>query len=396
MTMSGFRQRYGLFLLLCFIAFATFFCSYLRIPVLPLFAVSLGAGPAQVGIINGAFMLATGILSIPAGLLADRVGPRIPAVVGILAASVSSFLVTQCSTPGHMASAYLLFGVGLAAFIPSMLSQVATTFPVEKLGQAYGWYSTAMYVAITLGPAVGGFLGKNVGLRQVFYLSAGLLLLVALIAFAFLPRSPVLRKSEPRAVLAASLSLLRNRPLIACLLVTWGAAMGFGIFLSFLPLYASGKGLDPAQVGLVFAAQALTNVFCRIPVGLAADRFDRRWIVAAGIIFFAAGLSCLGFFRHTASLSACAVLLGIGMALTFTAVGALIAESVPPVQRGLAMGMYNSSVYLAMMAGSTTMGVCIRATGYPAGFALGGIVALVSLTAFLQVLKVSPHSLQSA
>jgi len=218
--MSSLRHRYGLFLLLCGVAFATFFSAYLRIPVMPLFAVSLGAGPAQVGIINGTFMLATGVLSIPAGLLADRIGPRIPAVGGIIAAALSSFLVTQCTTPGQMAAAYLLFGVGLAAFIPSMLSQVADSLPVEKLGQAYGWYSTAMYVAITLGPATGGYLGKHLGLRQVFYLSATLLLLVALLALAFLPRASALRKREPQAILAAGVSLLRNRALVACLLVT--------------------------------------------------------------------------------------------------------------------------------------------------------------------------------
>jgi MFS family permease len=286
-----------------------------------------------------------------------------------------------------MAAAYLLFGVGLAAFIPSMLSQVADSFPVEKLGQAYGWYSTAMYVAITLGPATGGYLGKHLGLRQVFYLSSGLLFLVALFSLALLPRSSISRKSEPKAVLAASFSLFRNRALVACLLVTCGAAMGFGIFISFFPLYASRSGLDPAQVGLVFAAQAITNVFSRIPVGIAADRFDRRWIVSFGILFFAAGLSLLGLFRHTASLSLCAVVLGVGMAFTFTAVGALIAESVPPLQRGLAMGMYNSSVYLAMMAGSTLFGVCISVVGYPAGFGLGALAALAGLGAFLLVVR---------
>jgi len=37
------------FLLLCLIGFAAFFSSYLRIPVMPLFAATLGAGPAQVG-----------------------------------------------------------------------------------------------------------------------------------------------------------------------------------------------------------------------------------------------------------------------------------------------------------------------------------------------------------
>jgi len=389
--MNGFFRRYGLFLLLCLTGFATFFCSYLRIPVLPLFAASVGAGPAQVGMINGAFMLSAGILSIPGGLLADRLGRRLPAVGGILAIAASSFLVTQCHTPGQMTAAYLLFGVGLAAFVPSILSQVADSLPPERLGQAYGWYTTGTYVAMTLGPATGGYLGKVLGLPQVFYLSGALLLLPALAALIILPPSPPLRKTDLYAVLAASVSLLHNRRLMACLVATLGASTCFGTFLSFLPLYAAGKGLDPAQVGLVFAAQALTNVVSRIPVGLVADRMDRRPLVSAGLLCLAAGLSALGMFATTPMLSMCAVVLGMGMALSFTAIGALIAEAVPPLQRGLAMGMFNSCIYLGMMGGSITMGSLIRATGYPSGFAVGGAVAVVNMIFFLLLMRNRPQ-----
>lgn len=385
--MKEFVRKYGLFFLLCLVGFATFFFSYLRIPVLPLFAVSLGAGPAQVGLINGAFMLTTGILSIPAGLLADRTGRRLPAVAGIFATAVSSLLVAQCNSPGQMATAYILFGAGLAAFTPSMLSQVADAMPAERLGQAYGWYTTAIYVAMTLGPATGGFLGKTVGLRQVFYLSGALLLLMALVAPAVLPRSLPRRKTESRALLAASVSLLRNRQLLGCLTATIGISVGFGIFLSFLPLYASGKGLDAARVGLIFAAQALTNVVSRIPVGMAADRVDRRFIVSAGLICFAAGLSLLGFFERSGTMMACSVLLGTGMALTFTALGALIAETVPTLQRGLAMGMFNSSIYLGMMGGSATLGLFILAIGYRSGFAAGGSASMAGLVLFLLLMR---------
>jgi MFS family permease len=385
--MNGLFRRYGLFLTLCLIGFATFFCSYLRIPVLPLFAASLGAGPAQVGMINGAFMLATGVLSIPAGLLADRLGRRLPAVGGILAVAASSLLVTRCDSPAQMAAAYVLFGAGLAAFAPSMLSLVADVMPPERLGRAYGWYTTGIYVAMTLGPATGGIMGKTLGLRQVFYLSGAMLALVAVAAFALLPRMPARRKTELHAMLAASLDLLLNRLLLACLTATLGISAGFGVFLSFLPLYASGKGLDPVCVGLIFAAHGLANVVCRIPVGIASDRVDRRGIVAAGLFCFAAGLSVMGLFEHTGSLAGCAVLLGIGMALTFTALGALIAESVPPVQRGLAMGMFNSCIYLGLMAGSTGLGACIDKIGYPAGFAAGASLALVALGCFLWMMR---------
>lgn len=384
--MNGFLRRYGLFLLLCLTGFAVFFCSYLRIPVLPLYAASLGAGTAQVGSINGAFMLTAGVFSIPAGLLADRLGRRRPAVCGILAIAASSFLIPQCGTPGQMAGAYLLFGAGLAAFVPSMLSQVAESVPPERLGQAYGWYTTATYAAMTLGPAAGGYLGKSLGLPPVFYLSAALLLLPALAAGALLPSSPASRRTDPHDLAAASVSLLHNRSVRACLVSTLGASLCFGAFLSFLPLYGKEKGLDPAQVGLVFSAQALTNVASRIPVGFAADRMDRSGLVAAGLLCLAVGLSALGRCDSPGSLAACAVVLGMGMALSFTAIGALLAEAVSPFRRGLAMGMFNSCVYLGMMGGSLSLGSLMPAVGYPSGFAAGGAAAVVAALLFFRLM----------
>lgn len=375
------------FLLLCLIGFAAFFSSYLRIPVMPLFAATLGAGPAQVGTINGAFMLTAGLLSIPAGLLADRTGRKLPIIAGVIATAISSLLVTLCHLPGQMAAAYILFGAGLAAFAPGMLSLVADVMPSDRLGQAYGWYTTAIYIAMTMGPASGGYLAKALGLRQVFVVSGGLLVAVAVLALLVLPQSPPRHKTELHAALAGSFELLRNRRLLACLLATAGSCVGFGVFLTFLPLYAALHGYDPAQVGLVFAAQAVTNVVGRIPIGSLADRFDRRWIVAAGLICLAVALAALGQVVQLAQLLGCAVVMGVGMALTFTAIGALIADQTPTVQRGLAMGMYNSCIYLGMMTGSTVMGIALKRIGYPLGFAVAGSAALVVLVLFFLMMR---------
>lgn len=375
------------FLLLCLIGFAGFFASYLRIPVMPLFAATLGAGPAQVGTINGAFMLTAGLLSIPAGLLADRTGRKLPIIAGVIATAASSLLVTQCRLPGQMAAAYVLFGAGLAAFAPGMMSLVADIMPSHRLGQAYGWYTTAVYIAMTLGPASGGYLAKLLGLREVFWVSGGVLVAVALLALAALPTGPPRHKTDLHAALAASSELLRNRRLCACLLATAGSCVGFGVFLTFLPLYAAGHGYDPAHVGLVFAAQAVTNVVGRVPIGRLADRVDRRLLVAVGLTCLALALVLLGQGAALGHLLACAVVMGVGMALTFTAIGALVAELVPAVQRGLAMGMYNSCIYLGMMSGSTVMGMALKRIGYPLGFAVAGGVALVVLVQFSMMMR---------
>jgi DHA1 family multidrug resistance protein-like MFS transporter len=83
----------------------------------------------------------------------------------------------------------------------------------------------------------------------------------------------------------------------------------------------------------------------------------------------------------------CAVLLGVGMALVYTAIGALLADGVPAPRRGLAMGMYNSCIYLGMMAGSAAMGMVLRRIGFPAGFAVAGAVALASVPLFLALVR---------
>ncbi len=389
MTQSRTEITYDLtpFILICLIGFAAFFSSYLRIPVMPLFAAALGAGPAQIGTINGAFMLTAGVLSIPAGLLADRTGRKLPVIIGVIAIAASSLLVALCHHPGQIAAAYILFGAGLAAFAPSMLSLVADVMPPNRLGQAYGWYTTAIYVAMTLGPASGGYLAKVLGLRQVFLVSGGLLVVVSLLVVLLLPQGRSHHKSDLQGVLSGTRDLLRNHSLLACLLATVGSCIGFGVFLTFLPLYALSHGYDPVQTGVVFAAQAVTNVVGRVPIGRLADRFDRRLLVAVGLTCLAAALTAFGQVAHLSQLICCAVVMGVGMALTFTAIGALIAELIPAAQRGLAMGMYNSCIYVGMMCGSTVMGIALKHIGYPLGFAAAGSSALFALILFYRLMR---------
>lgn len=371
------------FMVLCLIGFATFVSSYLRIPVMPLFAAKLGAVPAQIGLINGAFMLTAGVLSIPAGIMVDRLGNKPLVVAGIAATALSSLLITACRHPGEMMAAYLFFGAGLAAFAPGMLSLVAETMPAERLGQAYGLYSTAIYIAMTIGPATGGYLAKQLGLREVFLVSAAALACVALIALLTLPKSAPRKKTEIHAAMGGTLSLLRYPYLRACLLATTGSCIGFGLFLTFLPLYAASFGYDPSKVGLLFAAQAITNVVGRVPIGMVADKIDRRKLVAAGLCFLATAMVILGQVSRLELLMLGAVVMGVGMALSFTSIGALIAEKTPPAQRGLAMGMYNSCVYLGMMLGSAGMGVALHWVSYASGFMLAGLLAVATMVAFM-------------
>jgi len=380
------------FILLCIIGFIAFFSSYLRLPVMPLYATSLGAGPAEVGLINGAFMLTAGLLSIPAGMLTDRFGRKPPIVTGAFAIALSALLIPLCHKPMQMAGVYILFGIGLAAFAPAMLSLVADVVPAEKFGQAYSWYTTAGYFAMTIGPATGGFLAESIGMRAVFLISGGLSLAVTLLTAAMLSKGATRHRSDLHSTLVSSFDLLRNRFLQGCLVATVGSCIGFGVFQTFLPLSAVSHGLNLSQVGIIFAAQALTNVLCRIPVGIIADKTDRRWLVAAGLLLLASALAALGQSAELMQMAGCAVVVGIGMALIYTAIGALIVEQVSALQRGLAMGMYHSSVFLGMMTGATVMGMALKSISFPLGYAISGGMALLSLLWFTLLVRTGAKS----
>ncbi len=382
---SGTKTSTRLLLTTCVISFVCFFASYMRIPIVPLFAASLGADAVQVGMINGAFMLMAGALSIPSGLLSDRTGRRIPLLGGMILLSASSLMLFWSNSPLQMAAIYLLFGMGLSAFSPSLMSYVADFTPPDMLGQAFGWYTMALYAGMSLGPAAGGFLGAVIGLRAVFLVAGGLIFTMFLVAFAFLPAQSIGRGNGAArpAVLSTLMRFMENRQLIACLVATLGGCMGFGMFVTFMPLYMQNLGMNTGHVGFVFAAQTVANALSRLPSGKLCDRIaDRSILVSGGLAVFALALACFGLCHSVASLMATAAVMGISLGITFTVICALIVDIVPQEFRGLAMGCYNTSVYAGMMLSSVGMGPVIRAKGFRVGFFLIGAVGVVVLFLF--------------
>jgi len=366
-----------LLVICCGVAFGGYLGSHMRLPVVPLYARSLGADTVQVGFINSAFLLMAALLSLPLGILSDRIGRKLLAALGLLILAFTSFLLYLSRTPVQLFWIYALFGVGLAAFGPTMMSLVADISPPTHLGRSYGWYTTSLYSSMTLGPAMGGFIAQKFGFRDVFLTSAILIIAVLGLLVLLLPRSQILlasRRDQKKQPTRAT-DLLHNRPLLGCWLATLGGCFGLGMFVTFLPLHAQNQGLNVGQIGMVFFAQGLSNAVSRIPFGHLSDKIrNRKSLVFWGFIGFAASMAGFGLSQSIAGFMLFSVAFGTSMGLAFTSVGALIAEAVPPSARGLAMGGYNTCIYFGMMLSSAAMGPVIRAIGFAGGFLITGLI----------------------
>jgi MFS transporter, DHA1 family, multidrug resistance protein len=379
-----------LIMVCCGLGFASYVTSYMRIPVVPLFALDLGAGAVMVGLINSAFLLTTGICAFPLGLLGDRWGRKIVVNLGLLISLITSVLLAASVAPWQLLLIYLLFGVGLAAIGPTLMAYVADLSPPTHLGRSYGAYTLAIYTGMSLGPALGGWVADWLGFRLLFLASAALVALIFVPSLALLPGSGLAPHpaSVPKKDPPSWRGLLGNRALLGCWLLTFGGCFGLGIFITFAPLFMKDQGLSVGNIGLVFALQAAVNALSRIPCGRLSDRLKRRWDQAiAGFVLLGVALAVFGWAHTLLHFLAAAAVLGFAMGLGFTPVGALIAEVVPPEARGLAMGGYNTCIYLSMMLSSALMGGVIYWIGFTGGYLLSGVVVVLSAGGFYLLIR---------
>jgi MFS family permease len=364
----------------CALTFVLYLGAYMRLPLVPLFAQGLGASTFQVGIINAGFMLAATLLSLPLGLVSDRLGRRRLILVGMAISGLTSVFLLFAATPMQVGAIYLFSGIGLACFSPAMMSYVGDVSPVPFLGRAYGWYTSALYLGMAAGPGLGGAIAAW-GFRVAFLVSAVVIAAGILIGGPRMPAPPPVIRPGSSNLLSDFREIARNRSVLACWIATFFSTYAWGSLFAFFPLYARESGISIAHTGLIFTCQAAANAVFRIPIGHFSDRLGKRVpFIIGGNLAFALGIMAVGQFRGHAQLYLLFIAVGGSMAATFTAIGAVLSESVPTRIRGLAMGGYNTCIYGGFTVSAATLGAVISWSGFAAGFAVaGGLCAVATL-----------------
>jgi MFS family permease len=170
--------------------------------------------------------------------------------------------------------------------------------------------------------------------------------------------------------------------------VTFSSCFGLGVFITFEPIHASDQGIGIGKIGLIFATQALVNALGRIPFGFLSDWVsDRSRVALAGLLGYSISIAGIGISTSLTMFLVSAFMLGISMGIAFTAIGALISEMAPAESRGLAMGGYNTCIYIGMMLSSLIMGIVAREFGFRACFLITSCVNTLGALAFGFIFK---------
>jgi len=353
--------------------------------VLPAFLVSLGAGPAQLGVIEGIAESVASFAKLFSGYLTDRIDRRKPLVVG-------GYFVANAVKP-LLAIVTAWWQILLIRFADRLAKgvrgaprdvMVAESVAKDRLGSAYGLIQSMDSAGAIAGPLMALVLLARFGIRSVFWAAAvpgGLSVLVAIFGIRETRHSQISpnrrdtgrRSSDSASVRTAGLPWSFYLVLTAVMLFSLGNSSDMFLVLRAQSI-GIGVGLAPL-LGLVFN---LTYTLGSWPAGWLSDHFSRRWIAAVGYLIFAGVYFVFGRAPSVLAIWITMAVYGIYYALTQPVLKALVVETVKPDIRGRALGIYFFATSVATLAASVITGELWKHFGPSTPFYASAALAILS------------------
>ena len=368
--------RFAAALLASFGALTSF---YLLLSVTPMYAMSAGAGSAGAGLVTGSLMLTTVLAEFASPRLLGRFGYRAVFAAGalLLGGPAPALLLPHSMATIIAVSIARGIGFGLATVVLGAL--VAASVPAERRGEGIGLAGVVACVPAIVALPSGVWLAQNTGYAVVIAITA-------ISALAPLAATPWLANpagqqagrghAGTEAAPAGLLSSLRSGGMLRPGLVFAATTIAAGVVASFLPL-AAGMSAGVATLGLF--AQAVTATASRWWAGRRGDRHGHAGLLIPGLLTAAAGMASLIWVSAPVVVIAGMCLFGIGFGIAQNVTFALMLDRAPASGYGTASALWNLAYDAGYGTGPIVFGVFVAHTGYPAAFALTGLLILAAL-----------------
>ena len=380
--------RFAAALLSSFGALTSF---YLLLSVTPMYAMSAGAGSAGAGLVTGSLMLTTVLAEFASPRLLGRFGYRAVFAAGalLLGGPAPALLLPHSMATIIAVSIARGIGFGLATVVLGAL--VAASVPAERRGEGIGLAGVVACVPAIVALPSGVWLAQNTGYAVVIAITA----ISALAPLAATPwladpgdTGPAGQQAgsghgetggghgETETAPAGLLSSLRSGGMLRPGLVFAATTVAAGVVASFLPL-AAGVSAGVATLGLF--AQAVTATASRWWAGRRGDRHGHAGLLIPGLLTAAAGMASLIWVSAPVVVIAGMCLFGIGFGIAQNTTFALMLDRAPASGYGTASALWNLAYDAGYGTGPIVFGVFVAHTGYPAAFALTGLLILAAL-----------------
>ena len=357
-----------------------------KTPLLPIFALSLGANDAYLGLIVSVSTL-TGMLLKPfVGIFSDRWGRRSWLLLGTAFFAFMPFVYQLVHTPKQLFVVRIIHGLATTIYGPVTLAYVAEQSQ-KHLGERLGWFSMARSASYVIGPTVAGWLLLILSPASIFTMIG------ILSSLAFLP---VFLLSESKTSLNKRRSSLNNQIVhslktSSCKPSVWIAgAIDITMYIAlyavkaFLPIYALSIGTSTPLIGGFFAVQEVVHMLLKPLGGRLGDRLGYLLTISLGMAVLGTALLLFNYSHSQFVLLNAFVLMGVAQALISPSTVALVTKKVDKDNLGSSLGLIGTFANTGKVAGPVIAGTMINWLDFTTTFfSIGGTLIFVSVVVYL-------------
>jgi MFS family permease len=368
----------GLPLALAFLVeFTSLTSFFLLLSALPMLAAAGDAGSSGAGLITGSLLLGTVAAEAVAAPGIRRFGYRAMLAAGAVLLGAPALALLPREPQAVMMGVSFVRGLGFGLCGVTTGALVATLLPAERRGEGLGLLGIVSGVpAVVALPAGVWLAGHHLGAAAAAM--AAVAGLVPLATLRWLPGRGAAGGARPagRSQRAPGAAL---RPA----LIFAAGTVAAGVLDSFFPL---AKGVSSNLSAAALLVQAIIATLSRWQAGRHGDRYGHARLLIPGLIVAALGMTAMLWLSSPALVFASMVLFGAGFGVLENATFALLLERLPEAK---ASALWNFAYDAGYGAGPAVFGLVAARTGYPAAFALTGILVLAALPAALRERKVT-------
>jgi len=353
-----------------------------RTPLLPLFALFLGASPSLIGIIVGASTVTGIFLKAPSGALSDYIGRKKMLLFGALIFAVMPFSYVLATVAWMLIIIRIIHGMATSIYGPVANAVVANIAGREK-GKYLSIFSLIKIGTNALGGVVGGWLlyyltkGKDYDISdfRYAYLFCGILGVFALIiAFSVLPK--VEQSTEHRRIKESLSKILeglkdtgRNLKILMTSSMESFQNMTMGAAMAFLPILTVKEyHFSVLQAGILWSVIMGTSVVLKPVMGYLSDRMKRWKLISLGM--FLCGISFVGFTltSNFYLLIIISIFFGLAEAIVTTSTVAYVAEVASAKRVGASLGVFGTIADTGQALGPIIIGILLAYISYFGSF----------------------------
>lgn len=344
----------------------------IMLPLLPLYGLSLGATPLQLGLLTSAFAVANSVGQFGGGLFVDRLGSRRFIIGGTALYAAANALIATATSAIALIAYRGLAGLGGGSNIIATRLYITQTADPKRLAFFNSILSAATSAGNVFGPAIGGLIAVAADLRVPFMIVAATST-IALLGAALLPR-PERPATAPRPAGEPTWT----RAVLVLFAANMLLLVGFGGWItSYAPFATANLGWSTFDVGIIFTIFGLGDITLGPWLGHLADRTGRRRmaiVASVPVCFFGLAL-VLGLPRPV--VYAISLITGASLTAFNASWFALLTTAVAPERRGRVFGTVNAIANGGVVIGAMGASLLWQAFGVGYGLLLSSFAVLL-------------------